>query len=188
MQQRHVVTIALFLAASLPTPCIAQSRLQLADRVRILSFDGSSRTGVLRELSSDSIRVSVLGEQQRWVRQADVAYLERSAERHRRFGRNFALTIGSTAAVAGMLGAITWTKCVSNEFLGCLMHPESRSDAFLMGATIGGVLSVPVGVILGLAIQYDRWEPARMAEVRRSGLSVKPEFGRGPGLSASFSF
>jgi hypothetical protein len=188
MQQHYAVTIALVLATALSTPCAAQSRLLPADRVRILSVDGSSLTGVASELSPDSIRVSVQGEQQRWVRRAEIAYLERSAERHRKFARNFGVTIGSAAGVGAMLGAITWKECKSSGLFGCMFVPESRFDAFLMGGVAGGVISVPVGVILGLAIQYDRWEPTRLAEARRSSLIVKPVFVAGPGLSASFSF
>jgi hypothetical protein len=187
MQQRHVVTIALFLATSLPAPCVAQSRLQPADRVRVLTVTGTSLTGILAEIAGDSLRVTVNRESW-WLRRGDLAYLERSSERYRQFARNFALTTASGAGVGAMLGAITWKECVSNSLFGCMFVPESRSDAFFAGALAGAFVSLPVGVIVGLALQYDRWEPTRLAEARRSGLSVRPMFGGGPGLTASFSF
>jgi hypothetical protein len=187
MKRLYLLMAALALATALPALGGAQLPVQPADRVRILYRDGSSLTGVVTTHSGDSLEVRSSGDR-RWVRQADVAYLERSARRHRRFGRNFAATVGSVAGVTGMISAITWKKCVSNQFLGCLLEPETRGDAFVWGAMLGGVLSVPVGVVLGLAIQYDEWEPAHAASHRLSDLNVRPILHRGVGAAVSFSF
>ena len=177
---------ALSIAMVLPGPVAAQ--LQTSERIRILTNDGRSVIGTLAAMPGDSLLVQNPTEAI-WVRQGDVAYLERSIRRHRKFGRNFALTVGSLAGAGAMLGAITYKKCVSNEFLGCLMAPEDRSDAFLMGGIIGGILGAPLGLLMGAAIQYDRWAPvSRGAEGRFTGLSIAPMPHRGIGLSASRSF
>lgn len=185
--RRLALLPALVLWHLCPAPGLAQAALQPKDRIRILTVDDVSLTGVLTELSPDSLMVTgVHGT--RWVHHAEIAYLERSTGRYRQFGRNLILTTGSVAAISGMLGAITWKKCVSNEFLGCLFAPESRADAFMLGAIAGGVLSIPVGVIVGLAVQYDRWEGVRTDGSKWSRLSVAPLPGRGLGATASFTF
>jgi hypothetical protein len=112
----------------------------------------------------------------RWLAVAEIVYMERSTRRYRRFARNFAMTTGGTAAAGGMLAALAWKE------------GGSRSGAFLAGAMIGAVLSAPAGVILGMAIRYDRWEPAVISGSRRSGVSVTPLPGRSLGASASISF
>jgi hypothetical protein len=180
-------TAALGLGMSIPTPGAAQVQVQPADRVRILTITGSTLTGVLAEMSGDSMRVTV-GRESWWMRRGDMVYLERSAQRHRQFARNFALTAVSAAGVGAMLGAITWKECVSNGLFGCMFVPESRSDAFFEGGLFGALLSVPVGVIVGLTLQYDRWEPVPMSGARRSSFSVAPLLNRGLGVAASISF
>lgn len=187
MRQLYLLMAVVVLATAHSAKGEAQPPVQPADRVRILTRGGGSFTGVVIELARDSLEVQSSSER-RWVQQADVAYLERSARRYRRFGRNFAATVGSVAGVSGMLSAITWKKCVSNEFLGCFLEPQTRGDAFLWGATAGAVLSVPVGVILGLAIRYDQWEPAQSTHGRSATVSVQPILHRGFGAAASFAF
>ena len=190
MGRLNLIAAALFLGGTLSAPALAQ--LQPADRVRILTVHGITLTGTVTGMSGDSIALTAVPGrgQANWVRRPDIAYLERSAGRYRKFGRNLALTTLSGAAIGGMIGAITWTECVSNEFLGCLMHPESRSDAVVFGAVVTGSLSVPIGILLGLAIQYERWEPALDAKPGdwRSSFSVAPRLGRDFGVTASFSF
>lgn len=185
MRRLNLFAAASFLAIALPAPGLAQ--LQPTDRVRILTVDGLTLTGAVTEMSPDSLMLSSAGHAN-WVRQSEIAYLERSAGQYRMFARNFVVTAGSVAAVGGALAAITWTECVSNEFLGCLMTPGSRGEAFVMGAAAGALLGTPIGVILGLAIKYDRWEPAQTPAGRRTRVSVMPVFDRGVGASASISF
>ena len=188
MRLFKLFTTASLLGMALPEPSWAQ--VQPADRVRILTVNGATLTGVVTEASGDSIALSAVVGQgaPHWVRNPEIALLERSAGRYRQFARNLALTTLSGAALGGMAGALTWTKCVSNEFLGCLFHPESRSDAFWFGSVVAGAFSVPVGILLGLAIQYDRWEPVQKSGATGSSFSVMPRLDRGVGVSASFSF
>jgi hypothetical protein len=183
---RHLdLVLAMVLSATLSATGYAQA--QPAERVRILTTNGFSITGTLAEATSDSLRIRE-SQDWRWVRRSDIAYLERSTRRYHRFLPNFLATVAGGAGIGGMIGAISWKECVSNEFLGCLLAPETRADAFLMGGAIGGILSVPVGVVLGLALRYDRWEPVHDGPGVSSSLSVRPVVGRGIGMSASISF
>ena len=179
----RVSLFAAVMAIAFSEPGLAQ--LQPADRIRILTPDGGTVTGDVLEVASDSLHVDVAG-RSAWVRQADIAYLERRTARHRRFARNFVVTAASTAGVAGAIAAITWKKCVSNEFLGCLLVPESRSEAFVFGGAVGTMIGVPLGLLVGYAVRHDQWEPVPLPG--RLGLTVSPAWRYGPGVSASLSF
>ena len=170
-----------------PAQAIGQWQVQPGERVRILTVTGASQVGVVAKSASDSLMLTT-GSGAMWVRQGDVTYLERSVGRHRRFARNMAVTVGSVAGASGMLAAIGWEKCVSNQLFGCLMAPETRTDAFFFGAVVGGALSVPVGVLLGLALRYDDWEPVGGAVQTGARMSVRPLLDRGFGASVSVTF
>lgn len=175
------------LALAVVLPAAAHAQFQQADRVRILTQDGLTHIGVVADITPDSVMLK-RSDELRWVRRSDVAYLERSTRRYRRFFRNLAVTAGSTAGIGALIGGIAYKKCVSNEFLGCLMSPENRVQAFILGGVMGATVGIPVGVIVGSSIRYDQWEPALQAHERRSSLSIIPLPKRGIGLSASFSF
>jgi hypothetical protein len=122
---------------------------------------------------------------------ADIAYLERSAEHYRQFGKNFLTTVVIGAGAAGAIWAIVWSPCEDVGFMACFLEPESRGEAFVMGSIIGGAVAVPVGLILGLTLQYDRWEPLSvpgLPAIPSSTISIKPVFTGGLGAVASFSF
>jgi hypothetical protein len=174
------------LATTLPSRGLAQPLPQPGERVRILTVDGTSLTGTLTSASAEGMILG--GRGGRSVRLADIAYVERSAGRYRRFGRNFALTTGTASLAGGMLAAITWTRCVSNQFLGCMLTPESRTEAFAWGAVAAGVLGMPVGVVVGLARRYDRWEALPLPGSRTSTVSIEPVFVGGFGLAGSLTF
>lgn len=181
--RRASLLAVVMLAITLSQPGLAQ--LQPTDRIRILTLSGGTVTGEVLFVAGDSLNVRVAG-RPAWVRQADIAYLERSTARRRRFARNLAVTAASTAAVGGAIAAITWKKCVSNEFLGCLMVPASRSEAFVFGGAVGTMIGVPLGVLVGFAVRHDRWEPVPLPG--RLGLTVSPVRRYGAGVSASFPF
>jgi hypothetical protein len=182
-----VLTALMGLATTFPVPAFAQASPQPGEWVRILTVDGTSLTGTLAAASTEAVILSGAGAGKS-VRMADIAYLERRVGRYRRFARNLGLTVGSASVAGGMLSAITWTKCVSNEFMGCFLAPESRTDAFAWGAVAAGVVGVPVGVVVGLARRYDRWEALPLAGSRAATLSIEPVFVGGFGVAGSISF
>ena len=186
MRQLGLFLVPAFLMA-FPTQGVGQWHLQPGERVRVLTVSGSSQVGVVSRTSSDSLML-ISGTGTEWLRQGDVTYLERSVRRHRKFARNLAVTVGSVAGVSGMIAAIGWKECKSNQLFGCMMAPESRMDAFLFGGVVGGVLSVPVGVLVGLALQYDEWAPVNGAAQSGSSMSIRPLLDRGLGASVSFTF
>lgn len=63
--------------------------------------------------------------------------------------RGFGIGLGVGAAGGGLIGAVIWTECTDEGFLACMMHPESRGEAFLVGAVLGGVAGGITGIIAG---------------------------------------
>jgi hypothetical protein len=178
----------LVLALGVPTPGAAQAEPRVGERIRILTVKGDSYAGTLRELSPQGV---VIGESRgsRTVRAEEVAYLERSTRRYRRFGRNFFFSVIGTGVATGAIAAAAWSPCRSNQFLGCLMASDSRSEEFGFGLVVGGVLfGIPLGTITGSVIQYDDWEGIPFPGTEESTVTIAPVLDRGFGLSASISF
>lgn len=63
--------------------------------------------------------------------------------------RGFGIGIGIGAAGGGLIGAVSWTECTDEGFMACLMYPESRAEAFLVGAVLGGIAGGFTGIIAG---------------------------------------
>jgi hypothetical protein len=62
-------------------------------------------------------------------------------------GAVLGIIIGGAVGAAGL--AATWSPCRSTGFMSCFMHPDSRSEAALLGALSGGILGLPIGTLLG---------------------------------------
>ena len=126
-------------------------------RIRAKQQSGVVWVGTLRSLSADSVVfVDPNGRQTALALQN--LELERSLGRTGNFWKTFGITVASAAVVGGLISAATWDECVSTEFLGCFMVPESRSEAALYGVAAGGVLAIPVGALLGALVKTERWE------------------------------
>jgi hypothetical protein len=175
------------LTISFPAAGTAQPQPVAGDRLRILTHDINTLFGTFVSSSADAM-VLKSGGNERQIDYADIAYLERSSERYLKFWQNFFLTVGSGATVSGFLAAITWKPCVSNQLFGCLFASDSRSEEFIFGLAVGGLIAVPVGVIVGLVLEYDRWEPVSVPALPSSTISIRPVFDGGLGLAASISF
>jgi hypothetical protein len=178
----------LVLALGVPTPGAAQAKPGVGERIRILTVNGDSYAGTLSAASAEGLVISgALGG--RAVRPSEIAYLERSSRRYRRFGRNFLFSIMATGLTTGTIAAAAWSPCVSNQFLGCLMASDSRSEEFAVGLVVGSVLfGIPLGTITGSVIKYDEWEEIPLPGTEKSTVTIAPVLDRGFGLSASISF
>ena len=189
---RHL-TLCLFVltalaAAALPSVAAAQVGLQTGERIRILTSDGTTLVGEFGAATPQGLIFHEDG-RERTLQSADIALLEVSTGRHRRFGRHFLATLAAGSVVGGVLGAVSYEPCNPNVFLGCLMSPMSRGDAFAWGFVGGAVLSLPVGVILGVAIKHDRWSSISLPDAEIAGVSLNPALiGGKPGVAASLSF
>ncbi len=79
--------------------------------------------------------------------------VERSLGSQGSFAKNFLGSIGVGALLVGTSAAATHEPSCSD-----CWGPSDRKGAFAIGAIGGAILAIPVGVILGVASQSDRWE------------------------------
>jgi len=85
-----------------------------------------------------------------------VRTLERSLGERRRFWRNFFITTAVSAVALGTVAAVAEDGTCNDQPFGCL----GTGGAFVVGGIFGAVYSVPVGMVIGLAVRSERWEPA----------------------------
>lgn len=175
-----VVTAALVLG---PPAASAQNLPGEGDRVRVRMAGGSERTGLVSAFDPAGSLVLVDEASGREVSLPlhDVAGLEQSLGKGRRFGRNLGYTIAATSLTFGVLGAVSWSECTG----WCLLHPESRADAFAWGLVGGAVVGLPIGVIVGLAVTSERWASVDLPAVTERSVHFTPILGPRTGLAVS---
>ena len=76
-----------------------------------------------------------------------------------------------------------WSPCTDTGFMACFMHPDSRGDAFVMGAMFGTAIGLPLGLVAGLISKHDVWQPVDAHG--RPILSIIP--GRAGGFDVALS-
>jgi hypothetical protein len=173
------------LAMTLLTPALgsAQTVPTVGDRIRVRQTDGRVTVGTVDRISADEL---VLGGSA--LSMDGIESIERSLGERRRFARNLAITTGVAAGAGGLISAMSWSPCRETGFLACMLHPESRGDAFAWGFVGGGILGLPLGIIIGLAEKDERWEPIAKTAVGRVSLGLVTGGGRGVGVRASIPF
>lgn len=177
---RNVLVAAIAMALTTPTLGNAQARPTVGDRVRVQQADGRMVVGTVERISPEEI---VLGGST--LSLDGIESIERSLGERRRFGRNLAITMGVAAGAGGLISAISWSPCRETGFLACMLHPESRSDAFAWGFAGGGIVGLPLGIIIGLAEKSERWEPVTRPFFGPVALRLVTGGGRGVGVRAS---
>lgn len=161
------------MAATLPIATGAQSVATAGDRIRFRQADGSSVVGTVVE-ASDS-RMRLLGPGGEFVVAADeIRTLERSRGEGRDFAKNFFVTTGAGALVFGILSAATFEPCS-----GFCIGPTSTGEAFAWGVLGGGILSMPIGVIVGLVVRGEQWERLSLPRPANVALSFGHVSGNG---------
>lgn len=176
---------AVALTLILGGPVAAQRAPSQGDRVRIVLASGERVTGTVEPSAPDTLSLAADYGASRVIAMSDVGALELSGGRHRRFARNLGFGVAGSAVVGGTLAAVTWSPCTDTGIFACLLHPESRSDALLMGLVGGAIIGLPVGLIAGLAITEERWEPVQLQASADGVLSIRPVIG--PGTGAGFA-
>lgn len=176
------VVWALVLAAPAAAPAQAP---QPGSRVRVTHAQGR-HVGTLRSIGSDTIRFTAETGARFGLATSEVTALEQSAGRHRQFLRNFAIVTASIVATGGVVGFTTYEPCESTGFLSCMMSPNSRSEAMVWGATLGGVVGIPVGLIAGAAMKTERWVPVAAVGEVLSRVSIRMTPMHGLGISGSY--
>lgn len=125
------------------------------DRIRLRTAGRERITGTLLEITPDVLRIQADADLVR-IPTDGIASLERSLGSHRRFWRHFLVTTGAGAAAMGLLVAALDDGGCSDGPFGC----TGPGGAFVLGAAVGAVVSLPVGVVVGLAVRSERWAPA----------------------------
>jgi hypothetical protein len=167
----HRSILVLALVALAATSAWAQVPVAADHRVRLTLTDGSQMVGVVSSISADSIAIAQDGSERRAFSLGHLVEIERSMGRHRRMGRNLALTVGVTSVGLATAFAIG--------------HPEGRSEAFAWGLLSGAALGVPLGLVVGLTIKHEQWLPVSGSGEPEATLSVGPVLG--PQLGAGVS-
>ena len=166
----RALMIAALVAATLPIAAGAQSA---GDRIRIRQADGRSVVGTVVEASASGMRL--LGQGGEFVVATDqIRTLERSRGEGRAFAKNFFLTTGAGALVYGILFAATHEPCS-----GWCIGPTSAGEAFAWGVVGGGIISMPIGVIVGLVVKGERWDRLSLPRPANVALSFGPVGGNG---------
>lgn len=170
----------------LPARGAAQSSPSPGDRVRITRTNGTIVTGILGDATAEEVSLFAEGGEQ-VVARSEIGEMERSLGRHRRFGRNFGITMLSSSMGMGAIFALTWSPCTETGFLACFLVPTSRSEAFTWGLAGGALIGISVGVIVGLAVKHERWAPFTVQGPRDAKFVILPVIGTRFGVSASIS-
>lgn len=181
------VLIASLALVLLPIGLGAQA-LEPGARVRLTQSSGARHQGILQTIEPDSARLTGTRGQSVAVSLASVERVEVSRGRQRQFWRNFGLTTMASAVAGGGIGAATWTPCEEDGWFSCMFVPESRSQAMLAGAVVGGLVGIPIGVVVGAAVRQEQWAPVQHEGVRPRQVSIRPSFVGGVGFAAELTF
>ncbi len=184
---RASICLLAAVAICCPLHATAQVAATPGDRVRVQSRDGAVLVGVISAVSSDVIVLSqgVAG-QDLAIPLAGTEGIERSLGRRRRFGRNFGVTLGVSAAAFGLASALAWQPCRETS-ITCLHPIESRTGAFGFGLAGGALIGLPLGVIVGLVAKSEEWEPIFVPGSQSAKISITPFVGSQFGVVGSIS-
>lgn len=138
------------------------SRLPSGTRIRFELRDGAKHEGQVVALRGDTLRAVWPGSVESAHHVTDIRKLEASRGRHRSVRRGLLIGTGAGVVLGTALGALTHEPCVSEEeFLGCLLAPQTRAQSAALGAVGGGLLGLVIGGGIGL-IPRERWQRVRL--------------------------
>lgn len=157
-------------------------------RVRLTHVSGERVQGTLQELGADSARLVATSGTPVVVSLAEVRRIEVSLGRRREFWKHLGMTAMGLSAVGGVLAASSYEPCDEDVLFGCLLSPESRSEAFLWGALVGGVTGIPAGVVVGAAVKREQWRAVSQPAAQPVQVSFRPILGSRIGASATLRF
>lgn len=157
-------------------------------RVRIHSLDGVVWIGTLMSIDSELARLTRGGGDLLSIQHARIERIQVSIGRERTVASTMLKVGGALTLFGGVFGAISYRPCVPQNFLDCYLSPNSRGAAFLFGGAAGGVVGLPLGLLIGLH-KRDIWRDAKIAvpAAPRSQFSLTPVIGSGVGFVGRFS-
>jgi hypothetical protein len=154
---RSVWIVLMCIASIAPTRLDAQA--VLGDRLRVEHTDGLVVTGTLVRMTPGALQLkddrAVLV-----VPQSQIRALERSLGGGGSFARNFAFAVGAGALLGGAYAALSFDRPAGED---CMFCPYSRDGAFDVGALVGAIVAVPIGVIAGIGSRTERWRTIALA-------------------------
>jgi hypothetical protein len=189
-RSKLLVAVSALLMYATPLDAQIPDSIPAGARLRITDSSGRTITGNL--VASDTVVVLRSPERRRSfsVPMADVQRVEVSVGEQRDMFRYTFFTSAISAGALGTWAAATWEPCApkSGNLLNCKWASDSRSDEFLVGAAVGAVLGVPVGLLLGIAMVQDVWRDLAIGSpaVPKPSLGVTPTPG-GIGVAASIA-
>lgn len=157
-----VVIFGILLATVLLSPQQASAQLpelKKGDLVRVWSsrFSGGNVIGTI-ELKRPQSLVLYNSDSTLTISHASIERLDLAIGEKRQTLKGFLIGAGSGAFLGGTIGLISYSPCTSEEFLGCLLEPNSRGEAAGLGAIIGGLSLGLVGLIVGSQSTKTRWQ------------------------------
>ncbi|GMV07417.1 MAG: hypothetical protein AMXMBFR53_36920 [Gemmatimonadota bacterium] len=169
---RHALGTALLATLLVSAAASAQSLgdLQTGQRVRVTSGLRSRTVGFVQSQEAGSLALLDDDGMLRRFPLTEVARIELHKGTGRRFGRDLLVTMAVSAGAFGILSAATYEPCDGWFCIG----PNSPGEAFMWGAVGGGILGIPVGVVVGLVSSHDRWIEVDRSSRDGASVSVIP--------------
>ncbi len=173
----RVMVILMTLMFVLPSDGSAQAVPSPGDRIRIKQVDGTVLVGALAAWSEETIQLSVDSSRVE-VPVARIEVLETS------LGRDVSpkilgISMAAASVVGATIGAIAWKPCTFLCFSP--FESEHRSTAVLAGFGLGAL----GGLLVGLFIRPERWNPVSLPAPAASRLTIRPAIGSGVGFAGS---
>lgn len=173
MSRSRFPVAAAVLALLFSSGLCAQSSTALdpGARLRITQANGRPVVGVLAALTYDGLTPRSDSAPNRFSPDA-LARMARSDGRDVGW-KTFLYIMGGCTVAGGLIGAITYSPCEDDGFMACFLAPESRGEALVMGAAVGALLGIPLGVLITAALRHDRGREASLDAARRpAGLAL----------------
>lgn len=148
-----ITALLLISGFGLPATLAGQDPLSVGDRIQLSTTDSPiPLEGEVAEMSRDGLVLAVSDSVFRRVRMSEIW----SVARHSREGE-FWKTLLKVEAIGtigtAIITGITYEPCRSWLCIG----PQSRGEAFVWGAAVGALASLPVGAVIGAVAKQDRW-------------------------------
>jgi hypothetical protein len=160
---RIACAIGLLIAAS---PLDAQA-VRPGQRVRLHTVDGESARGTLMEITPGEYRLRDDATEMSLDRGLVIG-IDRSLGEQRQFWKHLGITVAVGSLGLGTYAAIADDGSCTDGPFGCM----SAGGSLVLGAIVGGIYSLPIGLVLGLVIHSERWEPVPLPA--SASLLVKP--------------
>ncbi len=165
----------------LPSDGSAQAVPSPGDRIRIKQVDGPVLTGRLARFSAETIHLFP-DSGGPWVEVPieGIEALETSLGRRTRYRKYIPLSMLGGAFVGAAYGAITGYTSSTGFF--SFDQPEVRAA---VGFVYGGLIGLPVGLILGSVFREERWNRGALPAPTAPRLTIRPVIGSGVGFTGS---